>query len=205
MQVGLRIGVINLGGNLGSVRKWLRAGGMNPEDVETPEDVMSFDLIVMPGSGNADAHMKRLNQSGVGESIQDFARSNGKVLGICLGAQLMFEESEETSTDLLGLLPGKVTRIPREFGGQRTGWSPLESWRHRELPVQERFFFNHSYSFRLKTDSVDSQDGVFRDATLGLESLVVGKQFVAAQFHPEKSQIAGDIFRQFVTDWARGQ
>lgn len=204
MQAGLRIGVLALGGNLGSVRKWLWGGGINPEDVKTPEDVMSFDLIVIPGSGNADAYMQRLNQTGVGESIQDFARSNGKVLGICLGAQLLFEESEETSTDLLGLLPGRVTRIPREFGGQRTGWAPLESWSHRELPVQERFFFNHGYSFRLRRDSIDSKVGVFRDAILGLESLVVGEQFLAAQFHPEKSQIAGVIFRQFVTDWACG-
>lgn len=205
MGVGLRIGLINLGGNLGSVRKWLRAGGMDPEDVETPEGLMSFDLIVMPGSGNADAHMQRLSQSGVGESIRDFARSNGKVLGICLGAQLMFEESEETSRNLLGLLPGKVTRIPGESGGQRTGWAPLEAWSHRKLPVRERFFFNHSYSFRLQTSRPDSQSAVFRDASLGLESLVVGEQFLAAQFHPEKSQIAGVIFREFVIDWVRGQ
>ncbi len=184
------IGVLDYGmGNLRSVLKAFESVGIPARLVER---LSGIDRLVIPGVGAFGAAMERIGP--LGEEIRAFAGGGAPVLGICLGQQLLFDESEEMGHHKgLGLVPGRVRYLPAE--GQKVphmGWSPLTYRRHDALTEGgvegEQVYFVHS----LYTDCDEPAD-VAATADYGVEfpAMVARGNVWGAQFHPEKSGAVG--------------
>lgn len=203
-----RIAIVDYGmGNLPNVRKAVlraartlaapgEAGADLPWEVTItarPEDVAGADGVILPGVGAFPAAMEALGRTGLGEAVVAAARAGRPVLGICLGQQLLFEESEEwTRTPGLGLLPGRVTRLPDTVKLPHIGWNEVTPLRPH--PLLEGLegglwaYFVHSYA----AEPADPADTLaVTDHGRPFPSLVARAGAMGAQFHPEKSSAAG--------------
>ncbi|MFJ1449045.1 imidazole glycerol phosphate synthase subunit HisH [Bacillus halotolerans] len=200
------IGVIDYGmGNLYSVSKALERVGVPYFVSGMPEELRKADAFILPGVGSFGDAMDNLRNAKLDQFIHDMVSEGRLLLGICLGMQLLFDESEEHGTAAgLGLLKGKAVRLkPEDQEGNKLkvphmGWNRLSF--HNESPllagVEEGYaYFVHSYYI----DGVD--DGaLLASAEYGVRvPAVVGKENVfGAQFHPEKSSTVGmSILIQF--------
>ena len=183
--------------NTRSVLRALRAAGAAAELTTDPAVVRGADRVVLPGVGNFAPAARRLAETGLGEAISDAARAGRPVLGICLGLQLFFAESEEApGVPGLGLLPGVATRFVVDLPIPHVGWARVEpTVAGRSHPVlrqvlQAPDFFYHVHSYHpagLAGDDVlatGTYDAVF-------PTIVGHDNVLGAQFHPEKSQRAG--------------
>ncbi|ASB87224.1 imidazole glycerol phosphate synthase subunit HisH [Bacillus sonorensis] len=193
------IGVIDYGmGNLYSVSKALERIGAPYIVSEQMSELQKADSYILPGVGAFRDAMEILNKTGLKTFIQDAVSEGKLLLGICLGMQLLFEESEEQgSTEGLGLLKGKVIRLEaRDAAGNRLkvphmGWNRLAI--HRESPLltgadEGYAYFVHSYY----VSGID-EEALLASADYGVRvPAVVGLDHVyGAQFHPEKSSTVG--------------
>lgn len=185
-------------GNLGSVCRAIRHLGF--EAVIRP-DVGEAEKLVIPGVGAFGSAMQRLGA--LAPDIRNHAIQGRPLLGICLGQQLLFEESEEFGRhEGLGLLPGKVKYFPGNIGVKvpHVGWNELVWTRQEGLGkgsvAGEQTYFVHS----LVTECADPED-VAAKTNYGVEfaSAVMRKNVWGTQFHPEKSGEVGlRILRNFL-------
>ncbi|QNH40500.1 imidazole glycerol phosphate synthase subunit HisH [Bacillus sp. PAMC26543] len=200
------IGVIDYGmGNLYSVSKALERVGVPYFVSGMPEELRKADAFILPGVGSFGDAMDNLRNAKLDQFIHDMVSEGRLLLGICLGMQLLFDESEEHGTAAgLGLLKGKAVRLkPEDQVGNKLkvphmGWNRLSF--HNESPllagVEEGYaYFVHSFY-------IDGMDGgaLLASAEYGVRvPAVVGKENVfGAQFHPEKSSTVGmSILIQF--------
>jgi glutamine amidotransferase len=177
-------------GNLRSVETAIKYLGVEFAVAERPEELSGAERLIVPGVGEARAAMEELSRSGLGEAITEFWRSGRPLLGICLGAQIVLERSEESDTACLGFIPGEARRFRRQPGLKvpHMGWNRV--FRKRTHPVLDGiadgsyFYFVHSYYPELPDEEAviaECEYGVRFAAVLGLDNLV------ACQFHPEKS------------------
>lgn len=192
------ISIVDYGmGNLRSVKKAFESLGFLPTVTRNPEEILNSDGLVLPGVGAFGDCMKNLEDFGLVDPIKSFINTGKPFLGICLGLQLLFEESEEsTGENGLGILKGKVVRFPR-FNEERLkvphiGWNQVDAKRSlpilEGIPVGSWFYFVHSY-FPEPEDS-----GVIAGKTqYGIEftSAIEKDNVFACQFHPEKSSTLG--------------
>ncbi|MEC3757830.1 imidazole glycerol phosphate synthase subunit HisH [Bacillus halotolerans] len=200
------IGVIDYGmGNLYSVSKALERVGVPYFVSGMPEELRKADAFILPGVGSFGDAMDNLRNAKLDQFIHDMVSEGRLLLGICLGMQLLFDESEEHGTAAgLGLLKGKAVRLkPEDQEGNKLkvphmGWNRLSF--HNESPllagVEEGYaYFIHSFYI----DGMD--DGaLLASAEYGVRvPAVVGKENIfGAQFHPEKSSTVGmSILIQF--------
>ncbi|MEC1288830.1 imidazole glycerol phosphate synthase subunit HisH [Bacillus mojavensis] len=200
------IGVIDYGmGNLYSVSKALERVGVPYFVSGIPEELRKADAFILPGVGSFGDAMDNLRNANIDQFIHKMVSEGRLLLGICLGMQLLFDESEEHGTAAgLGLLKGKAVRLkPEDQEGNKLkvphmGWNRLSF--HNESPllagVEEGYaYFVHSYYI----DGMD--DGaLLASAEYGVRvPAVVGKENIfGAQFHPEKSSTVGmSILIQF--------
>ncbi|MCY8472120.1 imidazole glycerol phosphate synthase, glutamine amidotransferase subunit [Bacillus halotolerans] len=200
------IGVIDYGmGNLYSVSKALERVGVPYFVSGMPEELRKADAFILPGVGSFGDAMDNLRNAKLDQFIHDMVSEGRLLLGICLGMQLLFDESEEHGTAAgLGLLKGKAVRLkPEDQEGNKLkvphmGWNRLSF--HNESPllagVEEGYaYFVHSFYI----DGMD--DGaLLASAEYGVRvPAVVGKENIfGAQFHPEKSSTVGmSILIQF--------
>ena len=187
------IGVIDYGaGNLFSVMNALRFLGLECGIVKEEAELRAADRLILPGVGAFPDAMDRLKKTGLDAVIQEECEHK-PLLGICLGMQMLFEESEEYGTTKgLGLIPGRVVKM--EEPGLKIphmGWNEVHVENRCPLSegVQEgdRFYFVHSY--KAVTDpeylSLTTQYGG------PVTGLVFRDQIYGAQFHPEKSGALG--------------
>ena len=195
-----QVAVVDYGsGNLRSVAKALARSGVDPRVTNDPADVRRADAVVLPGVGAFADAAASLAAKGLDEAVR-FAIEGGRpYLGICLGLQLLFEESDEHGrTAGLGVLPGRVTRFPEvDAAGERLrvphiGWNEVRfAGPHpalAALPEADYFYFVHAYRALPGRDS----DVVGRAEYGGAFAAAVARDNVlAVQFHPEKSQTAG--------------
>ena len=115
------------------------------------------------------------------------------ILGICLGLQLLYSESEEAETCKgIGIFLGKVKRL-EDFS--RIGWDKVNVDKADEISGKY-FYFNHSYA----VPNLISTDISFKSISDGYDSIVIQKKTVGVQFHPEKSQEAGSVFLKWIED-----
>ena len=194
------IGIVDYGaGNLMSVSKALDFLGLDNQIVTTPEQMDHAAGIILPGVGAFPDAMQALEDSGLTESLIRAAKSK-PFLGICLGMQMMFEESDEVRPCKgLGLLPGRVQRIDTDLKLPQIGWNSLDY--HREDPlmadVPEGSYVYFVHTFKAcpaqRSDLIASCD--YNDE---VPALVGRGQMYGAQFHPEKSgDIGMTILRNF--------
>jgi len=187
-------------GNLRSVQKALEHVGGEARVSDRAEDVARAERLVVPGVGAFGDAMRALEERGLVEPIREFVGRGRPVLGICLGLQIFFEESEETGAAGRGLalFKGRVVRFGEEVARQglkvpHMGWNAVEPVRPSPLfaGMPERgvyFYFAHSYY----ADPADETVVVGRtEYGIRFASVVARENVAATQFHPEKSQAAG--------------
>jgi glutamine amidotransferase len=200
------IGIVDYGmGNLFSVSKALERLQVDYFLSEKTAELQKADALILPGVGSFKDAMVRLNETGLSTFIREYAASGRPLLGICLGMQLLFEESEENGyANGLSLLPGKVVRFPGKsaegavYKVPHMGWNRLEWMNHSLLTdhLQEDYaYFVHS--FYVKTD--DPSIMIAKAAYFEEVPAVVGRKNVfGMQFHPEKSSSLGvELLRNF--------
>jgi imidazole glycerol phosphate synthase glutamine amidotransferase subunit len=163
-------------GNVRSVRiAFARLGA------EETDDVRGADLAVLPGVGSAAAAMQGLRDRGHDAALRERFEAGAPILGICLGLQLMLEETEEDGgTPGLGLVPGRAARL-REGRVPRIGWAPVED--------RGAFYFAHSYA-AVTPHATAWSEGIVAEVRHG--------SFVGCQFHPEKSGALGAAYLESV-------
>ena len=147
----MKIGIINSGVcNLFSLENFFRYLDINFISSSEPGDFLDCSHLILPGVGTFDAGMFNLKERGLDSFVQEKALIGTPILGICLGMQLLFESSEEGSSQGLGLLPGKIKRFPRSLKRvPHIGWNEV-SQKTQNLKlynnIQEKtcFYFIHS-------------------------------------------------------------
>jgi glutamine amidotransferase len=206
-----RVAVVDYGmGNLQSVVQALRAAA--PEGTEitrthAPEVVRAADRLVVPGQGGFRDAAVRLTQDGLGESVLEKMRAGCPYLGICLGLQLLFESSEEAPGAAgFGWFKGAVKRLAPAPGVKipHMGWNELElsSGGHPLLSAAggsgAYVYFVHS--FHAVADDPDVVKATVEHGPNTVTAAVARDNVVATQFHPEKSQAAGQaLLRRFLS------
>lgn len=193
------IGIIDYGmGNLYSVSKALERMEYEYFISDNPAELLKAKGLILPGVGSFKDAMDILNESGLSDFIRSSVEQGMPLLGICLGMQLLFEESEENGFSKgLGFLKGKIERIPAsvEEGTAlkvpHMGWNKLifknESALLTDVPDGHVYFVHSYYANQVE------QETVLASSTYGVEvPAVVGKGNVfGTQFHPEKSSEIG--------------
>lgn len=190
------IGIIDYdAGNLRSVEKALQYLGKETIVTRDSEQIRKADKVILPGVGAFGDAMKKLQEYHLDTLIREIADSGKPLLGICLGLQLLFEESEESQgVKGLGILEGKIKRIPEEKGLKvpHIGWNSLNLEHNgrlfRNIPENSYVYFVHSYYLEAKDPEIvkaSTEYGVHIHASVEKNNLF------ACQFHPEKSSETG--------------
>lgn len=193
------LAIVDSGGaNIASVRFALERLRVRSELTADPAVIRSADRVILPGVGSAAEGMKRLRARGLVDCVRGLTQP---VLGICLGMQLLFESSAEGPTETLGLIPGRVTRLPDSPGIQvpHMGWNTVQT----DQPValldglapEARYYFVHSYAGPVNEFILASCDHGTPFA-----AVVQRGNFSGVQFHPERSGAAGArLLQNFLT------
>lgn len=193
------IGIVDYGaGNLSSVKRAFQRLGHRARVTAEHSVLDEADLLVLPGVGAFPHAMEQLAARGLDGYLAAWARAGRPMLGICLGMQLLVEESEEQRpTAGLGLLPGRVRAIPG--GGWHIGWNRLEVTGADPLfrpSDRESVYFNHSFAVELPARYCAAMARAGAD----LVAAIRRDRIVGLQFHPEKSQAAGRALLARIVD-----
>ena len=206
-----KIVVVDGLGNLRSVAQALRAAAPEADILvsNNPADIDAADRIVLPGQGAMRDCMRSLRESGAEEALLRAVKTR-PVMGVCVGEQMLFDESEENEgTPGLGLLPGRVVRFQLDgklqadgsrFKVPQMGWNRVRQTRAHPLweGVEDGsyFYFVHSY-YAVPEQALDT---IGETDYGGMYTCAVARDnLVATQFHPEKSAAAGlRLYRNFI-------
>jgi len=183
-------------GNLKSVERALRGLGAECRITRDREEIGNSERIIIPGVGAAGKAIEDLRRLGLDSALERAFAENKPIMGICLGAQVILDKSEENQARCLGLIKGEVKRLPSPLlseNGERLkiphmGWNGVTL--QRDHPVMkgitpsDEFYFVHAY-YTLPA----SRDFVIGTTDHGLDfASVIGRgSLIAVQFHPEKS------------------
>jgi glutamine amidotransferase len=179
-------------GNLRSVQKAFQRVGYEAEITSSPQRVRQADAVVLPGVGAFGEAMANLSRAGLVDVLRQVA-TDRPFIGICLGQQLLFEESEEMGRhEGLGILPGKVIRFEGPLKVPHMGWNQIHIVRSSPIltGVDDGSFayFVHSYYVAPADPTVILGT---TDYGVTFASIVGRHQLFGLQFHPEKSQSVG--------------
>lgn len=203
----MKVDVIDIGfGNVGSVRHWLESARIEARIVADARRLRA-PVAVLPGVGSAGPYLEALRSRRFDEAIFEHLQGGGRLVGICLGFQVMADHCAEDGGHAgLGLVRGEVRRLEGVF--TNNGWHPIELRKQdirascpdrpatltRKRVVRGRVFYNHEYGFVARDAQAHAQP--ICDALKRYSSIVVKPQLVGMQFHPEKSQATGlDLIR----------
>jgi len=189
------IAIIDYGmGNLRSVEKGFLKVGMDVKIVSDPKAVDNAHAVVLPGVGAFRDCMKNLTKMSLTESIIKAIQKGKPYLGICLGLQILFTESEEFGVYKgLNILSGKIVRFPEsDLKVPHMGWNTIKILRRppvlNSIQDSDFFYFVHSYYVAPDDNSVVATT---TDYGITFTSMVWKDNIFATQFHPEKSQELG--------------
>ena len=197
-----KIGIINYGcGNLASLSAALKRLKVNFQVSGKVTELEDCSKFILPGVGAFPYAMQKLSNLKLDKFLREKAENNFPILGVCLGMQLLFEESEEFGNcEGIGLLKGRVRRLPSDFPiCPNIGWWSLDiqdNFSNFGLTRNDTFYFVHSfYCTPLQPET---------QINLAMENfkicaLITKGSITAVQFHPEKSQKSGEkILRNFL-------
>ena len=190
-------------GNLGSIKNMFKRIGVPTVLAADPEAIEKADKLVLPGVGNFDQAMKRINSSDLREILDRKALMERiPILGICLGMQLLTKSSEEGTLFGLGWIKAVTRRFPKtsKLKVPHMGWnivSPVrESPISKNLPDEIRFYFVHSFYVHVENE----EDSILKaHYGINFDAAIQHGNIFGAQFHPEKSHKFG---MQFLTNFA---
>lgn len=198
-------------GNLASVKRAVRSLGFDCRITHDKEEIVSADRVIFPGVGAAGSAMADLKRTGLDEVLKTLFKKGTPLLGICLGAQIIFDFShEDQGTECLGLLPGEVKQFPlnlKEDGHRlkipHMGWNRVDfAQEHPVLSGLEpdfEFYFVHSY---YPVPEEDSLAAGWTDYGLRFASVIARNSLIAFQFHLEKSGRPGLKILKNFCEWA---
>lgn len=199
------IAIIDYGaGNLRSVQKACEYVGADAVITSDKNKILSANRVILPGVGSFGDCMKSITKSGLDDVIRRAAQSGTPFLGICLGLQLLFEESEESpGVKGLGIFNGKNVKIPAGSGIKipHIGWNsitfPKKSALFDGVGENSFVYFVHSYYMQPQDTSIIS---AVCDYSAALPVALSRGNVCATQFHPEKSGTAGlKILKNFIS------
>ena len=182
----MTLAIIDSGGaNISSVKHALRRLGAEPLFTADVATIRAAERVILPGVGAAGAAMSHLRELDLVDCIRGLKQP---VLGICLGMQLLFEQSQEDEVECLGVIPGKLRKLQAKDGLRvpHMGWNTTTVVREdpllNGLPANPWFYFVHSYF-------APTGDSTLATCTHGttFAAIVRKGNFYGAQFHPERS------------------
>jgi glutamine amidotransferase len=175
--------------------------GYFPHVAESCAQINTADLAVIPGVGASGSAMSELRQNGFADALLRMNERQRPIVGICVGAQVMFGKLHENECTGLELIPGEVARIT---GGEyNNGWCDIRlNARSQESDISKNktlllktaaktFYFNHGY--QINTNAT-MQESAYTSDDRNLLAYFVRDNLCGIQFHPEKSQVAGLSF-----------
>ena len=176
--------------NIASVRYALERLSASYRLARSPEEAVDCDRLILPGVGAAGPAMQALRANGWASALKNEARP---LLGLCLGMQLLFDWSEESACELLGLIPGRVERLEPGAAGPwpHMGWNRLTDLATSEPLLDgvsdgERVYFVHGYFVRPGEVTVAQTEYGVSVTAMARSGSVAG-----CQFHPERSGAVG--------------
>jgi glutamine amidotransferase len=196
------ITIIDYGaGNLRSVVNAVSRLGYEASVTASPAEVLKARAVILPGVGAAADTMANLRQQGLDSPIRQFIAEGKPFLGVCIGMQVLFSDTEEGGNhQCLGVIPGKVRKFPPGLKVPHMGWNQLKQ--KIAHPVFEgiadgaNFYFVHSYYVEPEDKAL-----VAGETEYGLPfcSVVARDNLIATQFHPEKSGEVGlKVYDNFI-------
>ena len=186
------------GANLTSLQNALDRLGANAVVSQDHAQIESAKRVILPGVGAAGTAMARLQEKGLASLVP---RLKQPVLGICVGMQVLFESSEEDDAICLGVIQGRLEKIPGSSDKPvpHMGWNTVDSTHDlfAEIPTNTHFYFVHSYAARCVESTVASTNyGI--DITAAAQR----ENFLGVQFHPERSGIWGAKLLANFLEWS---
>ena len=198
----MKVDILDVGsGNIQSIKNWIERTHVTSQVVSSPSEIRS-ELLILPGVGSASSYMHRLRSGQYDEAIYEHLAKGRRLMGICLGFQLMTNYSEEDGyVKGLGLIDAHVERLKGEISNN--GWEPLQLHRDhmngqsfhpqqnltKKRVLKGRVFYNHEYGV------VNNEKRIFSvsvsDSLARYSGLLVKDKIIGIQFHPEKSQLSG--------------
>lgn len=189
-----RVAIIDYGvGNLRSVEKAFAANGVEAIVSNDEKVLRAAERLVLPGVGAFAACMTALREHGFEGLVRERVSAGVPLLGVCVGMQMLFEESEEFGqTQGLGLIKGSVKRFDNRLHVPQVGWNQIQKQREhpllRDVEDKEFFYFVHSYFCAVE----DKRDALAMTEYGDVYASIVARENICGvQFHPEKSQAAG--------------
>ena len=190
-------------GNIKSVEKALQFLGQEPVVTRDKETLLQAEKVIVHGVGAFGDAMGKMHQYGLVEVLREIAAKGTPLLGICLGLQLFFESSEETpGVEGLGLLPGKIVRIPDKEGFKipHMGWNSIQinpaSRLLKGIEEGAYVYFVHSYYLQAENEA---DVAATTDYVVNIHAAAEHENIFATQFHPEKSgEIGLQILKNFI-------
>lgn len=199
------IAVIDCGaGNLRSVTNAINLVGYKAKITSSPDALYDADAVILPGVGAAADTMKNLRVVGMIEPIRRFIAEGRPFFGVCIGLQILFSASQEGGWhECLGIIPGRVRRLPSGLKIPHMGWNQVnQKVSHpvfKDIPDGANFYFVHSYYVE-----PEDKSEVVAETEYGIPfcSVLARGNLIGTQFHPEKSGEFGlkmyDNFLRFV-------
>jgi glutamine amidotransferase len=194
------VGIVDYGmGNLFSVSRAVEQCGGTPVFIQTAEDLRKAERLILPGVGAFSDGMAGLRSLGLIDALVDYGRSGRPMLGICLGMQMLLETNEEFGLhEGLGLIPGRVTAIPKTGAAGKPhkvphiGWSALNpvnaDWQEtilKGIPAGTTVYFVHSFTAFPQDEAHRLADADYNGRRIS--AVVKSGNLYGCQFHPEKS------------------
>ncbi len=193
-----KVGVIDCGtSNISSIFRAFELIECDPCLIQKGKEINNFDLIVLPGVGVFPNAIQNLKKNNIFEDIKGYSKKGKKVLGICLGMQLLTESSVEIKKTIgLNKIPGKIVKIKKEKFN--IGWRKIKIQIGSFLSEFDNkyFYFQHQYMYRgpkKYTISVVNESEK-------IPAIILKNNFIGVQFHPEKSQQNGLNFLDFIVE-----
>ena len=190
-------------GNIQSVYKALKYVGCDCIVTKDKNEIMNAQGAILPGVGSFGNSMENMNKNGLTETVREFIETKKPFLGICLGLQLLFPESEESpNVQGIDIFKGTVTKIPDGNGLKipHMGWNSIKLLKKdgifKGIKDNSYVYFVHSYYLNAENKDIvaaQTQYGVTIDAAISYENVT------ATQFHPEKS---GEVGLQMLRNFA---
>ena len=190
-------------GNIKSVEKAVAAFGKDVTVTRDADTILSAEHVILPGVGSFGDAMEKLHDYGLVDVIKKVVDKKTPFLGICLGLQLLFESSEECEgIEGLGILPGKIVRIPagEDLKIPHIGWNslvyPNKGRLFDGIPENSYVYFVHSYYLQAEDEDIVT---AVTDYGVTIHASVEKDNVFACQFHPEKSSDVGlKILKNFL-------
>jgi len=176
-------------GNLRSVANAVVKLGYQPKITSNPADLQGARAVILPGVGAAADTMAGLRAIGIVDPVRQYIAGGHHFLGVCIGLQVLLGSTEEGGgSECLGVIPGKVKRLPGGLKIPHMGWNQLkQKFPHpvfEGVPDNANFYFVHSYYAEPDDKSLVAGE---TDYGISFCSMIARDHFVATQFHPEKS------------------